>query len=205
MTDQQVAPAPPEEKKEHPALRPQERGQRRPVAAPPSLPDDARDSELIRAAATDRLPDDRVQDALDVFMRAEGDNPTEPQPLKINLGTKDEPNYVKWVVAPIDDSEIQRFREQSRTKGSRAARRRGEGDVDEGLVARKIVARGTVEPDMGKLREKVGAADPADAVYAYFRKFGKTGLITKISGEILTLSGWDDEAVQEMEVEAAKG
>lgn len=165
-----------------------------------------RDSQLIRQAKEESLPEGDVQDALEAFLRAEGDEEeVVPTPLTINLGDDSKPNKIKWVILPVDDTEITRIRENSRTKGSRAQRRRGEGEVDEALVARKIVAKATVDPDLKGLAKKLSLVDPVDALYAYFKKFGKTGLITQISGEVLSISGWDDEAVQAMEVEAAQG
>lgn len=173
--------------------------------AKPPKPEPETPSELIRAAAEgDELSDGAAQDAMELFLGAE-EVEVEPTPLKLNLGTKQTPKYVEWHIVPIEDREITRIRNQARTQGTRAQRRRGEAEVDESLVARRIVAKATVKPDLAVLGKRIHMADPSDVIYAYFKKFGKTGLITQISGEVLSISGWDDDDIQEMEVEAAQG
>jgi hypothetical protein len=172
--------------------------------------DRKRPADLIAEAAQNggKMSEDDAADALELFFKAEGEDAradAEPQWLKVNVGTAAEPKRVRWLIQPVDDTEITRIRDGARTKGTRAQRRNGTADVDEGLVARRIVVLGTVTPDFKELAKRLNLVDPADAVSAYFKKFGKTGLITQLSGEILGLSGWDDEAIQEMEVEAAQG
>lgn len=167
--------------------------------------------DLLRAATkvdgtkATELKDEEIVAALDHFLATEQDaeEEIEPKALKLNVGTKEKPAWIRWVIVPVDDTEITRMRKNSQA-GTRAQRRRGEAEVDEALVSRKLVVRGTVEPDIGDLARTMDSGpDPADAVHAYFKKFGKTGLITQISGEILSISGWDDEDVQE--VQAAQG
>lgn len=165
-------------------------------------------AELLRAAAAAKAPgalsDTEIVSALDHFMATEQDAEVqvEPKPLKLNLGTKDSPQWVRWVIAPVSDTEITQIRKNS-TVGTRAQRRRGESEPDESLVSRKLVVRGTVDPDPQELARRMGIADQADAVHAYFKRYGKTGLVTQISSEILSISGWDDEDIQE--VDAARG
>lgn len=184
-----------------------------PTAAPPASPpsDDEKKKtpgELIHEAANGKLSEEEAQDALEVFFKAEGEKGNadpEPQWLKVNVGSDKEPKRVRWLIQPVEDTEITKIRDAARTKGTRAQRRSGTAEVDENLVARRIVVEGSVVPDFRELAKRLNLVDPADAVSAYFNKFGKTGLITQLSGEILGLSGWDDEAIQEMEVEAAQG
>jgi hypothetical protein len=165
------------------------------------------DGDLIKAAANGKLKDNEVHDALGVYLRKEGEAPPEggePKPLKLNVGTDDKPLFIRWVIQPVEDSDITKARESSQS-GNRAQRRAGESTTDETLVARKIVAKGTVEPSAKALTEATGLIDVNDALYAYFKRFGKTGLITQISGAILSISGWDEDDVQSMEVEAVQG
>lgn len=162
--------------------------------------------ELLRAAqrvnsGKDELSEDEVVSALEHFLATEEDAEVhvEPTELKLNLGTKGDKKWIRWVIAPVEDTRITAIRKES-VKGTRAQRRSGQAEVDEALVGRKLVVEGTVDPDPRELARTMGFADPVDAVQAYFRKFGKTGLVTQISGEILSVSGWDDEDVQEVEV-----
>lgn len=176
--------------------------------APPAEPRQGR--QLLAAAAKVKdaeshdLQPVEIADALDFFLASEqdADMEVEPKELKLNLGTKDKPRFVKWTITPIDDTEITRIRKES-AGGTRAQRRSGGGEVDEAVVSRKLVVRATIDPDPVKLALTLNVVDPSDAVHTYFKKFGKTGLITQISGEILSISGWDDEDIQE--IDAARG
>lgn len=156
--------------------------------------------QAVRAAARgEKLDPDEIHDAVELFLAEEGEEPEiEPQELKLNLGTRDKPKYVAWTVVPVDDEEIVQIRKRS-SKGNRARRRAGEADIDENLVARRIVVKGTVNPDLAELGKSMRLADPADALLAYFRRFGKTGLILQISGEILNISGYDEDDISELD------
>lgn len=156
--------------------------------------------QVVRAAARgEKLAEDEVHDALEFFLAQEGEEvEIEPKDLKLNVGTTANPKFIRWVIQPVDDAEIVQIRKRA-TKGSKAARRRGDAEVDENLVARRIVVKGTIEPDIGELAKQLRLVDPADALLTYFRKFGKTGLILQISGEILNISGYDEDDVSEMD------
>lgn len=149
-----------------------------------------------------KVTDEQAQDALEWFLQADDSSEVEPKTLKLNMGTTDLPQWINWVIGPVEDTLITKIREQSR-KGTRAQRRRGDAEIDDMLVARRMVVEGTLNPDLRELGKKLKMVDPADAVQAFFQKAGKTGLITQLSGEILSISGWDEEDVQE--VEAARG
>jgi hypothetical protein len=148
-----------------------------------------------------------MQSALDFYLKseeqAEAEPEVEPKPLKLNLGTKEKPEWVRWVIMPVEDTLITKFRRESQV-GTRAQKRRGDAEVDEARVALKVVRAGTVDPDPKELaRAMQTGPDPLDAIRAFFKRKQKTGIITQVSGEILSISGWDDEDVQE--VEAARG
>lgn len=156
--------------------------------------------EVVRAAARGEKPtDDEIHDALEFFLAQEGEEiELEPKSLKLNLGTETKPKYIRWVIQPVEDSEIVRIRKMSQ-KGTKAQKRRGEAEVDENLVARRIVLKGTVEPSLPDIAKALDLVDPADALYVYFKKFGKTGLILQISGEILNISGYDENDISELD------
>lgn len=157
---------------------------------------------VAKAGRGQKLNDEQAQDALEWFLQADDSQEVEPKSLKLNMGNADKPEWISWVIGPVEDTLITKIREQSR-KGTRAQKRRGDAEIDDMLVARRMVVEGTLEPDLRSLAKSLRMADPADAVQAFFKKRGKTGLITQLSGEILSISGWDEEDVQE--VEAARG
>jgi hypothetical protein len=174
--------------------------------SPSGIPKDTL-AKAVEGRLDAKRDSEQMADALDWLMEREADPDRAPEPktLKLNLGTSDEPQWVRWVIVAVEDSKITAIREQSRKGGNRRQRRAGtlDAEIDEMQVARKMVVEGTVEPAMGALAKRLGLIDPADAVYEFFRKAGKTGLITQLSGEILSISGWDDEDLQE--VDAARG
>lgn len=164
--------------------------------------------DVLRAAARgEKLTEEEIPSALDYYLaseeQTEAEPAIEPKELKLNLGTKEKPEFVRWVVVPVEDTVITKFRRESQA-GTRAQKRRGDAEVDEAVVARKIVERATIDPDPRALAKAMDTGpDPKDAIYRFFARKGKTGMITQISGEVLSISGWDDEDVQE--VEAAQG
>lgn len=168
-------------------------------------PDVRPTAETLKAASKDQpVTDEEIHDALEFFLASDAEEEVKvtPTPMRLNLGTAKKPQYIRWEIVPVPDTEITRIRRES-VRGTRAQRRRGDAEVDENLVARKIVTLGTVNPDLTTLARQLRVVDPTDALHAYFAKFGKTGLITQISGEILGISGWDDEDISE--VESARG
>jgi hypothetical protein len=161
--------------------------------------------ELLVAAAKEKpLQPEELVSATDYFLATAEDAEVkvEPKELKLNVGTKEKPAWVRWAIMPVEDTEITKIR-KSALVGTRAQRRKGDAEADEALVSRRLVVRGTVDPDPAELARTMQLVDPADAVQRFFARYGKTGLITQISGEILSISGWDDEDIQE--VEAARG
>jgi hypothetical protein len=198
----QTSPPPSDEAVEK-MVKARQEGRRR-AAEEGEDPTERSPNQVMRAAAKgDRVTPEEVQDALEVFFAEEGDEPEiEPTPLKLNIGTRDKPKWIAWEIVPVDDEEITRLRKESR-KGNRRAKRAGEAEVDDNLVARRIVVKGTVSPDLRELASRLKLVDPADALLKYFRRFGKTGLILQISGEILSISGYDDEDISELD--AARG
>jgi hypothetical protein len=185
-----------------------ERRQRREAAEESNGGEPRSTKDVLRAAARgEQVTEQEIPSALDYYLaseeQAEAEPAIEPKELKLNLGTKEKPEFVRWVVVPVEDTVITKFRRESQA-GTRAQKRRGDAEVDEAVVARKIVERATIDPDPRELAKAMDTGpDPKDAIYRFFARKGKTGMITQISGEVLSISGWDDEDVQE--VEAAQG
>lgn len=173
--------------------------------------------ETVRNAARSGKVEARVvADALAFFLEEGGDErPSESDAFLLNFGgpvdddgnpldKENPPVWVPWEIGGLDDGVLDQARKQS-TKGNRAQRRRGEGDVDETEVARRIVFAGTLAPDIAAYGKARALVDPADAVRSMFQR--KPGLVVQISGRILNFSGYDENDLRERderEVEAGK-
>lgn len=116
--------------------------------------------------------------------------------IEINVGG-DEEKHIPWTIRAIDLDSLRRIRRS--ISGTRAQRRQG-GELDEVAANLKIVIEGTVNPDIAAGAQALGIASPETALKSRFRH--KPGLIGQIAGEILSLSGYDEEDVRE--VQAAK-
>lgn len=170
-------------------------------------PDDDADPreglELINAAARsekgrDKLTSGEQTDALEWFLSDETEVVTDT--IELNVRTRRNPNWIKWTIQAVDRDELRRIRRQSQQSGRRA-RITGNSDFDSDNANLQIVLLGTVYPDLRAAAKRLGLVDPADAVRRKFRM--KPGLIDQIAGDIMSLSGYDDEDVRE--VEAARG
>lgn len=169
----------------------------------PSTPDGADDlqgADLISAAAAGKeLSPKATEDALEWFLSAEEEDFT--QELKLNVGSPNAPKWIVWEIKTVDLDTLRRIRRQS-TPSSRQQRRSGAqtGELDEVEANLRIVLEGTASPDIRAIAQQKGDVDPADTLKRRFRH--KPGLIGQISGEIMSISGYDDDDVRE--VDAAK-
>lgn len=156
--------------------------------------------DLIRAAADgEELSEGEKLDALEWLLSADEDSFTHV--IEVNVGSPTKEKWINWEIRPVDLDTLRRIRKASQG-GSRAQQRRAQqtGEMDEVEVNLRIVVEGTVYPDLRSVANDLRLVDPADALK---RKFAhKPGLLGQISGEIMSISGYDDEDVRE--VEAAK-
>lgn len=151
--------------------------------------------EIIEAAATGRKLDGLEQNvALEWFL---SDDPQDQEDLtrtiEINVGKSDEEQWIPWTIRAVDLDTLRRIRKATMA-------RRGLGEFDEVQANLKIVVSGTVEPDLLAAAHQMHIATAEKALQRRFRH--KPGLLGQISGEIMALSGYDDEDVRE--VQAAK-
>lgn len=154
---------------------------------------DREGQDLIQAVAADRsLSDVERADALDWFMS--DDNESFTHVMQLNVGNPKKANWRDWEIRPIDMDTLRRIRKQSTTKG---ARRGDIGDLDEVEINLRIVVEGTVTPDLKVAAKNKGIIDPADALSHRFRM--KPGLVGQIAGEIMSISGYDEADVREVE------
>lgn len=144
------------------------------------------------------LEDGEKQDALEWFLAAEDDTDL-THTFQINVGGPTEKKWVDWTIKPVDMDRLRRIRQKAQQQQSRRSRAQGEFD---GLAANvAIVVEGTVSPDLRTAAKQLNAIEPGMVVRSRFAH--KPGLLDQIAGEIMSLSGYDDDDVRE--VDAAQG
>lgn len=158
------------------------------------------------AAADQEVTDEERVDALEWLLADEGDPEYDSgltKPLELNVGTDTDPRWIEWTVQAVPEAEIKSIRRMT-SGANRQQRRSGqENPLDQADEFNLRVATiGTLKPDLMALAQKRGIADPAKALQMRFRR--KWGLISLIAGEVVALSGVDEEAVRDgKEIRAA--
>jgi hypothetical protein len=177
-----------------------ERNQRRREAAEAEAARDDRDGpELIKATADgEELRDTEIVSATEWFLTA--DDASFTQEIKLNVGTPDKEQWIIWEIKPVDLDTLTKIRKEAAGQTKAQRRAVAAGDMDEAEINIRICVAGTVSPDLRKIANDLRMVDPGDALKARFQR--KPGLLSQISGEIMSLSGYDDEDVRA--VEAAK-
>lgn len=154
--------------------------------------------DAIRAAAGgERLSPEEQQDALQWFLRDEPEQAIKT--IEVNVGTDNKENaeWIPWTIRAIDDVTLRRIRQQA---GS-SRRDRRTGDMDEGYANAAIVVAGTEDPDLLAAAQQKGIENPVAAVRNRFAY--KPGLVGQIAGEIMSISGFDDEDLRDAAAEVA--
>lgn len=139
--------------------------------------------------------------ALDWFVGDEPVGGTEGDftTLQINVGgdTPESKREIDWVIAPIGLDALRKIRR--RANNTREARRTGV--TDEFQTNLEIVAVCTVDPKLTDAAAtlyqtgKIGSSDRVEALRYRFNS--RPGIITQLAGKILTVSGFDEEDVQD--------
>jgi hypothetical protein len=167
--------------------------------------------DILRVAAAEDSgkqvkPDDRLTpeeraDALAWFL-SDTDDTDLTHTFEINVGGLENKHWVKWTIKPVDMDRLRRIRKQSQPAGNRQQRRNGQtGEFDEIAANVAIVVEGTVIPDLRAAARQLHAIEPGVLVRTRFAH--KPGLLAQIAGEIMSISGYDDDDVRE--VDAAQG
>ncbi len=166
----------------------------------PSDEEEKQGADVISAAADGKkLSNKETENALDWFLSDENEEFT--QELKLNVGSHSKPKWIVWEIRPVDLDTLRRIRRQAQAEMSRANRRAGQvGEIDEVEANVRIVLEGTATPDIYAIAKQKGDVDASTTLKRRFSH--KPGLIGQISGEIMSISGYDDEDVRE--VDAAK-
>lgn len=165
------------------------------VRAPDLLGPPVRNDEAIRKVADQpkqASPDD-MQDALEWFL-ADDDTEADPVfPIELNVSTDPAvKQWITWHVKPMQSTRIDALRRTFQVAGNREQRRKGMGaDLDAARFNAALVYEATVKPDLNVAIEQGKFVDGAQAVLHRFRN--KPLLVDQIAGQILYISGGDDE------------
>jgi hypothetical protein len=149
--------------------------------------------EILAALAADKsVGEKEASSALEWFLSEEPDEDVEQtHTIEINVGIGDQQHWIAWMVRPIDTDELRRIQ-----RTTAALRRRGRQDdlgIDQ-LGNLKIIIAGSVDPDIEAIARTAHKA-PEAILQQRFKK--KPGLIAQLSGQIMALSGFDDEDVRD--------
>jgi hypothetical protein len=162
--------------------------------------------EVAESRQPDRLSPHAQSAALEWFLgEVASAAEAETKTMKLNMGSDEKPRWIEWTIRSVDMDFMRRTRREA--MNTREARRTG--NVDEYRVNLQVVVQGTVDPNIQEAattlfqQGTVTAPDPVEAVRAAFQK--KPGYVARLSAEIMGLSGFDEEDVQEATaLEAAK-
>jgi hypothetical protein len=165
-----------------------------------SLPD------AVKAAANgEKLGDEEQDEALAWMLSDEGDATQNYRHLQINVGTKATPKWVPWVIQNVERETLRQI--ERAASGNRQQRRQG-ADADRADANVRVVAAATISPDLDHVADVKGIQRAPDPLYhrmqaLKWRFRNKPGLIDQIAGEVMDVSGYDDEDVQASGAEEA--
>lgn len=160
--------------------------------------EDREGPELIRAIADGDQPSEReVMSAMEWFLSDDADL-SYTHTIQINVGPPTKEIWVEWEIQAVDLDTLKRIR-KSAQGGTKAEKRRAQqtGELDEVEANIRIVVEGTVAPDLKEIARNARLTDPGEALRRKFRH--KPGLLGQLSGEIMSISGYDDEDVREVD------
>jgi Phage XkdN-like tail assembly chaperone protein, TAC len=174
-------------------------------------PPNAEDRRLVeRVAQTEEkgdLPVEEQIEALD-YLLAAFDREEAPitDRLRVNVGSPQHPKFINWEISSLPGSSIRKIREQA--VSLRGMRRTGGGSLASQAEALfmanvRIVVEGTMTPNIREAAAARQVADPGEFLQMALEY--KQGLIDQIANEIINLSGFDDDDVQDAEVRAGLG
>jgi hypothetical protein len=163
-------------------------------------PDDGKDKGKAPADLSQEEEADATAWLLSSF---EGDEDAPVQHLRLNVGSREEPKKIAWTVQAIPRESVNRIRQAS--EGNRQQRRSGAFGLDQDPESiytgnLRIIVEGTVDPDVKAASASVGVPPPEFLRQAFGHK---GGLVDYVAGEILALSGFDPDSVEDAEVAQA--
>lgn len=128
--------------------------------------------------------------------------------LDVDIGPPDGKRIVPWTITAISSDTLKAIRAAAQ-EGNRG-RRRGMAaagqapEINEQEMNARIVVAGSVNPNLVDAAAKRGAPEHPDPMTApvqllQHRLRHKPGLIDQLSGEVLRISGYDDDDIREHE------
>ena len=150
-------------------------------------------AEVLASLAADKpVSQGEATSALEWFLSEEPEEDEEQtHTIELNVGVGDQEHWIRWIVRPIDSDELRRIQRQTSV-----LRRRGRQDdlaIDQ-LGNLKVIIAGSVDPDIQTLADSKGKAPEAILLSRFVKK---PGLIAQLAGQIMALSGFDDEDIRD--------
>lgn len=161
----------------------------------------AEEDELREAAAAgEELEDPDWEKVQDWLLSDQVDVTIRRLDLKVG-GTDKDPVFLPWIIKAIPIEVIRQAEREARGNPNRAQRRgaaqQQAAQYDELRANLRIIVEGTHLPDIKKVAVEQGIGDPTELLR---RKLAyRPGLIARVAGEILNLSGFDDADVRAAE------
>lgn len=143
------------------------------------------------------------QSALDWLLSDDPDEDTGFEKFEIDIAPPGrDSHWIKWTIRPLNAEELKAARRLA-VGGNRQQRRSAQAaDPDLSEVNARIVQIATIDPDLNEAAQKKGIADPVFILKHRFRN--KPGLLDQIASKVLTISGYEEEAIRDpIEMRAA--
>lgn len=162
---------------------------------------------LIREAAEGRTPrredDARMQSAADFLLGAFNAPKQITHTLRVNVGgVGGKAEFIEWTIKALPGELVRKIREDAEALVRRAGATGAGATSASFQAAVRYVIEASTNPDVKGLAKQQGIANPADFLEEALHN--KQGLIEQISGQVLALSGYDNDDVQDaLEVRAS--
>lgn len=141
-------------------------------------------AETVQSATDWFLSDEHI--APDLFVHT----------IEVDVGPPQEARWITWKVRPLDTDEMTAIRRQAQQAPNRQGRRLGaRGEEDQAQFMRLVVVTASIDPDFHAVAQAKRIADPTLVLKE--RLAHKPGIVDLIAGEIITLSGYDDDAMRD--------
>lgn len=158
---------------------------------------------IADSSQPEKLEAEVHRDALDWLL---SDEPDEYAYEKFEIdvappGSKD-PVWLVWTLRALNADELKAARRLA-SGANRQQRRKASGEeADLSEINLRIVTLATVAPDLHQAAQAKGYADPSHVLKHRFRN--KPGIIDQLASKVLTISGYEEEAIRDaVEVRAA--
>jgi hypothetical protein len=159
--------------------------------------------EVADAKDAAKVAPEVQQSALDWLLSDDPEEDTGFEKVEIDVAPPGrDSHWITWTFRPLNAEELKAARRMA-VGGNRQQRRAATtADPDLTEVNARIVQMATIDPDLNEAAQKKGIADPVFVLKHRFRN--KPGLIDQLASRVLTISGYEDEAIRDpLEMRAA--